>query len=112
MTQENDRNEPVNFEESFAQIELIVRQLEQGTLGLDAALAAYQQAVGHLRFCQSKLDDAMRSVELLQKVNPDGSYQAVEMDDSEVKLEEKAAARSARRSATTKKNSPRADDLF
>lgn len=112
MTQEGKEDEPVNFELSFAQIELIVRQLEQGTLGLDAALAAYQQAVRHLRFCQSKLDDAMRSVELLQKVNPDGTYEAVALDDSEIKLEDKAAARSVRRSAATKKAAPRVDDLF
>jgi exodeoxyribonuclease VII small subunit len=114
MTHNSDENEvaPENFEQSFAQIETIVRQLEQGTLGLDASLAAYQQAVRHLRFCQSKLDDAMRSVELLQKVNPDGSYQAVALDDTDLKLEEKAAARGVRRSASTKKNATGADDLF
>jgi exodeoxyribonuclease VII small subunit len=101
----------ISFEDSFAKVEQIVRKLEQGTMGLDDSLAAYQQAVIHLRSCQAKLAEANRKVELLQEVALDGTYTSMPVDDEATSLEVKATARSTRRSAT-KKNTSRTDDLF
>ena len=71
-----------NFEASFSKIESIVRQLEQGTLGLEQSLGIYQSAVAHLRFCQQQLAQAQRQVEVLREVQPDGSYSTEAFDDT------------------------------
>ncbi len=105
-----DCDDPQSFEQSFARIEVIVKELEQGTLGLDESLAAYQEAVRHMKYCQNKLREVSRSVELMQAVESDGSYESTPFDDSEIDLQEKAANRSARRSAGAKKT--KSDDLF
>ena len=107
-----DQEQTLTFEQAYSQIETIVKQLEQGTLGLDESLAAYSDAVKYLRFCQTKLNEVTRSVELLNTVNEDGSYSTAEFDDSESTLQEKASSRSARRSASKKNDSPRRNDLF
>ncbi len=107
-----DQEQSLTFEQAYAQIEAIVKQLEQGTLGLDESLAAYQEAVKHLRFCQSKLNEAVRSVELLNAINEDGSYTTTEFDDAESTLQEKASSRSSRRSASKKNEPSRKNDLF
>lgn len=61
-----------SFEESLAELELIARELESGELGLDAAIARYEEGITHARFCQKKLEEAERKIEILQK-NKDGS---------------------------------------
>ena len=72
--------QPESFEGSYGRVEEIVRQLEQGTLGLDESLELYQVAVRHLRYCHQRLDHAQRKVELLRGVEPDGSYSADPFD--------------------------------
>lgn len=42
---------PLTFEEALERLETIVQQLEDGELGLDGALAAYEEGVGHLKRC-------------------------------------------------------------
>ena len=46
------------FESALAELERIVRQLEGGDLGLDAALLLYERGVGLIRVCAGQLDRA------------------------------------------------------
>ncbi len=104
-------NQTVSFEDSFAKIENIVKQLEQGTLGLEQSLAMYQAAVGHLRFCHKKLAQAHRKVEILQNVELDGTADCIPMDDEATELSDKIETRSRRRSTNSKKP-PETRDLL
>lgn len=61
-----------NFEDALAELELVAKELESGELGLDAAIARYEEGIGYARFCQKKLEEAERRIEMLQK-NKDGS---------------------------------------
>jgi exodeoxyribonuclease VII small subunit len=61
-------NSPPNFEESLAQLEALVAQLESGDLPLDQALARFEQGVRLTRDCQGALNAAQQKVQwLLQR---------------------------------------------
>jgi exodeoxyribonuclease VII small subunit len=60
------------FEHSLAELERIVRDLEDGQTGLEEALARYQAGVGLLRRCYSQLRDAEQRIVLLAGLDGDG----------------------------------------
>jgi exodeoxyribonuclease VII small subunit len=62
-----------SFEQSLAELESIVHQLEDGHLGLAEALARYEQGVKHLKHCYQLLQQAERQIELLTGVAEDGT---------------------------------------
>lgn len=70
-----------SFEESLARLEAIARDLEEGELGLDAALSRYEQGVAHLRECRKMLQLAERKIELLLGVNEAGEAITTPFDD-------------------------------
>lgn len=87
-----------SFEQALADLELTVRQLEQGTMGLDASLEAYQKALQTLRFCYQQLEEAERKIELLKGVAEDGTPETTPFQEISGQLEEKQQQRSRRRS--------------
>lgn len=62
-----------NFEQSLSELEQIVHDLEEGQLGLNEALARYEQGVKLLRHCHGLLEGAQRRVEILTGVDPQGN---------------------------------------
>jgi len=56
-----------SFEESLSRLEQIVSSLESGDLGLDASLDLFEEGVRLSRFCQGKLTEVERKVELILK---------------------------------------------
>ena len=96
------------FEDSLAELESIVAELESGKLGLSEALGRYEQGVRHLRVCQQLLQRAERRIELLSGVDADGNPIKQSLDDRELdSLEAKAAARGQRRTSGAKSPSGR-----
>lgn len=59
------KNETITFESAMEKLDGIVRRLESGSLPLSEALAAYEEAVGLIRFCNGKLEDAEQKVRIL-----------------------------------------------
>jgi exodeoxyribonuclease VII small subunit len=57
------------FEQSLAQLEAWVAQLEKGDLPLNEALALFERAVGLTRQCHEQLSSAQQRVEILLKEN-------------------------------------------
>jgi len=55
----------VSFEDAFAQLEGIVRQLESGSLPLDASLELFEQGQRMAAFCSAKLDEAELKIQQL-----------------------------------------------
>ena len=64
--------EPVRFEQALAELERILRDLEDGTTSLEDALARYERGVTLLRQCYGQLKDAEQRVRLLAGLTPDG----------------------------------------
>jgi len=88
------------FEESLAALEAVVKDLEDGQIGLSEALARYEHGVKLLRECYSLLERAERKIELLGGLDSAGSPQTVPFDDqASLDLPQKAQRRAARRSA-------------
>ncbi|MBN1889067.1 MAG: exodeoxyribonuclease VII small subunit [Thermoflexales bacterium] len=56
---------PASFEDAFAQLEGIVRQLESGSLPLDASLALFEQGQRLAAYCSTKLDEAELKIQQL-----------------------------------------------
>lgn len=94
-----DRNEDESFEVMLLQLEETVRKLEQGNLGLQDSLEAYQLGIDRLKRCHKILADAELKIEMLSGVDEDGKPVTQAVDASEMSLEEKQTSRSRRRSA-------------
>lgn len=92
------KDAPETFETALAKLEAIVRQLEDGQLGLSDSLARYEEGIRCLKQCHAALETAERKVELLTGVDADGNPIATPFDEPSLSLEEKAEARSRRRS--------------
>ena len=56
---------PLPFEQALAELESILRQLEDGTTNLETSLASYAHGVGLIRLCYKQLQDAEQKVKLL-----------------------------------------------
>jgi exodeoxyribonuclease VII small subunit len=55
------------FEVALEELEGVVEQLETGELALEESLAAFEQGVGLVKYCNQKLTEAEKKVELLVK---------------------------------------------
>lgn len=64
MTVETKYND---FETALKDLEDIVAKLEKGDLPLEKALELFEEGVKISRFCNSKLEEAERKVEILVK---------------------------------------------
>ncbi|MFH1731265.1 MAG: exodeoxyribonuclease VII small subunit [Planctomycetota bacterium] len=60
------KKEPT-FEESLAELEAIMTELESGELTLDKMMERYERGVKALQLCRKVLDDAEKKIELLVK---------------------------------------------
>jgi exodeoxyribonuclease VII small subunit len=54
-----------DFESAIAELEKIVKQLEDGDLPLDKSLALFERGVELSRYCHDQLGAAQRRIELL-----------------------------------------------
>lgn len=57
----------MSFEEAFARLEVVVRQLETGEAGLNETLCLFEEGVNLTRLCTEILDKAEARVQLLVK---------------------------------------------
>ncbi len=56
-----------DFEAAIAELETIVKKLEDGDLSLETSLQLYERGVHLSRFCHARLEDAERRVEVLNE---------------------------------------------
>jgi exodeoxyribonuclease VII small subunit len=62
----------LTFEQALAELENIVRELEDGQIGLEASLARYETGVGLLKRCYQQLCAAEQRIVQLTGVEEDG----------------------------------------
>lgn len=69
-----DRNpEQPTFEAALAELQRIVADLENGTVGLEESLARFERGVALLKTCYATLEQAEQRIELLVGTRADGS---------------------------------------
>ncbi|WP_237133194.1 exodeoxyribonuclease VII small subunit [Pseudohongiella sp. O18] len=60
---------PLAFEQTLAELETLVNQMEEGNMGLEDSLAAFEKGIRLTRECQQALQQAELRVQVL--TNPD-----------------------------------------
>lgn len=58
-----------SLEETFAEIESIIEQMEQPQISLDESFLLYQRGIGQLKVCNEMLDEVEKKMQVL---NADG----------------------------------------
>ena len=56
-----------DFEGAIAELETIVKKLEEGDLPLEASLQLYERGVHLSRFCHARLEEAERRIDILNE---------------------------------------------
>jgi exodeoxyribonuclease VII small subunit len=64
--------ETPSFEEALAELERILRELEDGTTTLEVALARYERGVALLKGCYTQLRAAEQKISLLAGLDAEG----------------------------------------
>jgi exodeoxyribonuclease VII small subunit len=55
------------FEQALEELEDVVEKLESGELSLEESLTAFERGVGLVKFCNQKLNEVEKKIELLVK---------------------------------------------
>lgn len=80
---------PAQFESSLAELESLVKQMEQGDMTLEESLAAYERGVELGRQCQ----EALRKAELrIQELKPGDSNQDATLEAFQLDSDDDSAA--------------------
>jgi exodeoxyribonuclease VII small subunit len=69
------------FEDALNKLEKIVSKLEEGDIPLEESLKLFEEGIRLSRFCNQKLDEAEKKVEILSK-DKDGMLKARPFDPS------------------------------
>jgi exodeoxyribonuclease VII small subunit len=56
-----------DFEAAIAELETIVKKLEEGDLPLEKSLELYERGVHLSRFCHARLEEAERRIDILNE---------------------------------------------
>jgi exodeoxyribonuclease VII small subunit len=64
-----------SFEAALAELEAVVRQLEEGELSLEESIALYERGQMLSRLCQERLDQAELRVEQLESSVGSGEFE-------------------------------------
>jgi exodeoxyribonuclease VII small subunit len=69
------------FEDALNKLEKIVSRLEEGNISLEESLKLFEEGIRLSRFCNQKLDEAEKRVEILMK-EKDGRLKVQPFDPS------------------------------
>ena len=69
----------LSFEDALAELEAIVRGLEEGKGNLEDAIGAYERGAALKRHCERKLNEAKAKVDKIS-IGPDGAAELESMD--------------------------------
>ena len=73
-----------DFEAAIAELETIVKKLEEGDIPLEASLQLYERGVHLSRFCHARLEEAERRIEIVNdrgEVRPAPATLAADKDE-------------------------------
>ena len=90
---------PPSFESSLSALEKVVQDLEHGELELAEAIDCYEQGVEHLKLCYEQLAHAEQRVELLRRIDEDGTAITEAFDADATSITDRQASRSRRRAS-------------
>ncbi|MFC1498848.1 exodeoxyribonuclease VII small subunit [Verrucomicrobiota bacterium] len=77
-----DAKKKQDFEESLKRLEVIVNEMESGSLGLEDMITRFEEGQTLLDFCSKKLNEVERKIEILVKKG--GRVTAEPFDEDQV----------------------------
>lgn len=89
--------DPMTFEQAMAELEQVVRDLEDGQTGLEESLARYEAGVRLLKACYQQLAQAEQRILLLTGADDDGNPELVPFDHAATAEPARAPSRRRRR---------------
>jgi len=98
-----DAEKPPTFEEALERLETIVRDLEEGRIGLAEAMQKYEHGVTLLKQCYGMLESAEQRIELLTGVDADGRAVTAAFEHVEATAQAAQDQPRSRRRSTAKK---------
>ena len=66
--------EELSFEAAMAQLEEIVKKLDQGALSLDDSIKAYEEGMKLSHYCQEKLNQARLTIKEVSEQGKETSF--------------------------------------
>jgi exodeoxyribonuclease VII small subunit len=84
------KNDHLSFEQAMLRLEEIVAEMEHGAMNLDKLMANFEEGNRLLKFCNEKLNEVERKVELLVKKNGEPATLPFEPEASQAPAPEKA----------------------
>ncbi|GAB4340286.1 MAG: exodeoxyribonuclease VII small subunit [Calditrichia bacterium] len=69
----------MSFESAMARLEEIAALLERGEISLEESIKVYEEGTQLLEFCENKLDEAEKKIQLLIR-KPDGNFETKDLD--------------------------------
>jgi exodeoxyribonuclease VII small subunit len=78
----DSNGEEPTFEAGLAELQELVRVLEEGALGLDESIARFERGISILRRCYQALERAEQKIELLTGFDRDGNPVTAPFDGS------------------------------
>jgi len=111
MTQLPNEETPPTFEESLAQLQQIVNDLEEGSLGLETSLARFEEGIRLLRRCYKFLEAAEQKIEILAGLNDAGEPVTEPFDASATLEGGQTPARKPGRRRSATRGEPKGDSL-
>ncbi|MBT8138085.1 MAG: exodeoxyribonuclease VII small subunit [Gammaproteobacteria bacterium] len=74
------KKKETGFEQSLAELEALVEQLERGDMPLEKTLEQFERGIALTRSCQRALQDAEQKVEILLKKTSDAKPEDFDSD--------------------------------
>lgn len=65
----SDKNQPIEFEQAFAELESLVQRMEAGDQSLEKSVDDFQSGMNLIKTLQEKLSEAEQKVDILLKDN-------------------------------------------
>ncbi len=72
MGRANSTSDNLTFEQCLAELQQLLRKLEDGETGLEEALAYHEKGIGLIRRCYTQLREAEQRILLLTGVDEEG----------------------------------------
>lgn len=100
------------FEEALDELQQIVGDLEEGSLGLEDSLARFEKGVALLRTCYRVLEEAEKKIEILTGVDADGNPTTEPFDATATIDQSSASAGRRSQSASSETDDDSESTLF
>jgi len=88
---------PATFEESLAELQEVVADLESGETGLERSMERFEQGIALLRNCYQTLERAEQQIEILTGIDADGNPMTEPFDASKTATDTSRSAGKRRR---------------